>query len=351
LSEIVVPRPGPAGHLRVATVPGEHPYLDAVLPDGVLRVAADTGGRSAWLDAEYLTAQAAEVDVLHVIAGSLPMSASDTDAWTTVVRRTGVPLVVTVFDLLGPDGADAGPARSRHRAQLRALLATAEVVLTLTPGAADEIADRFDRTAIVVAHPSLAGPTLDVGRETRLVGLELGRLGAGPGWAADLVRGTLSGAVSGGGRLCVDAHPDVDLDAQLPELPALARAGELELRRTWPAGPAECVRRLQELHVCVLPPDTGRTHSGWVEMCRDAGTRAVVPGGGHHRGQWSDVVAYGCDPQTGPDTASLTSAVVAALTRPAPARADRAHRVEQREAVRQVHARVYEQVAADRAAV
>src|SRR3712207_8724364 len=48
----------------------------------------------------------------------------------------------------------AQPSRRRHDAHLEAMLATAEVVLTLTPGAADEITERFGRTAIVVAHPS-----------------------------------------------------------------------------------------------------------------------------------------------------------------------------------------------------
>jgi hypothetical protein len=87
-----------------------------------------------------------------------------------------------------------------------------------------------------------------------------------------------------------------------------------------------------------------------VELCRDAGTRVVVPGGGWHEQQWSDVVLYGNDPRAGLDAASLTSAVVAALTRPAPPRVDPAWRAEQLAAVRRVHAQVYEQVAADRAA-
>ena len=101
-----------------------------------------------------------------------------------------------------------------------------------------------------------------------------------------------------------------------------------------------------DLHVSVLPW-WGGSHSGWVELCRDAGTRAVVPAGGWQGQQWSDVVLYGNDPQAGLDGASLTSAVVAALTRPAPGRVDHTWRSEQRAAVRRVHAQVYEQVAAD----
>ena len=340
---------GPEQHrqrpVRVVTVPFSSPYLDAVLPAGAVRVGPDTSP-SPWLDPDHLLAHAADVDVLHLHGGYDHLTVPEMEAWTAAVRRSGVPLVVTVHDLVPRESPDGTLMPARHRNHLRALLATAEVVLTLTPGAADEIADRFGRTAIVVAHPSLAAPTPGVGRETRLVGLHLGRLGPRVHEPLELVRAALSGAVSGGGRLRVDVHPDVDLGTRLPELRDLAATGTLELARTWEPGPAAWVRHLQELHVAVLPW-WGGSHSGWVELCRDAGTRVVVPAGGWQGQQWSDVVLYGNDPQTGLDAASLTSAVVAALTRPAPARVDRRWRSEQRAAVRRVHAQVYEQVAAD----
>ena len=337
--------------LRVVSIPFGGPYIDAVLPADIVRVGPATGA-GPWLDPDHLSAHAGDLDVLHLHGGYDHLTVPEMDAWTAALRRTGVPLVVTVHDLAAVDGADSGThpgaARTRARAHLRALMATAEVVLTLTPGAADEIADRFGRTAIVAAHPSLAPATPGVGRETRLVGLHLGRLGPDIPQAAELVHGALSGAVSGGGRLRVDVHPDVDLDVRLPEVVALADAGELHLVRSWPADPGAWVAQLQELHVSVVP-QRSRTHSAWIELCRDAGTRAVVPRGGHQREQWSDVVLYGNDPVTGLDTASLTSAVVAALTRPAPARVDPAWRAEQLAAVRRVHAQVYASVAADRA--
>ena len=341
----------PQRPLRVGTVPYASSYGDAVLPDGVVRIGPDAVP-SPWLDPRHLSAHADELDVLHVHGGFEHLTVPEMDAWTAAVRRCDVPLVVTVHDLDAVVGADSGThpgaARTRARAHLRALLATAEVVLTLTPGAADEIADRFGRTAIVVAHPSLADPTPGIGRETRLVGLHLGRLGPDVPEAGELVRAALSGAVSGGGRLRVDVHPGLDLAARLPELVVLADAGELELVRSDPADPGDWVRHLQELHVSVVP-QRSRTHSAWIELCRDAGTRAVVPGGGHQQEQWSDVVLYGNDPMAGLDTASLTSAVVAALTRPAPPRVDRSWRADQLAAVRRVHAQVYEQVAADHA--
>jgi hypothetical protein len=333
--------------LRVATVPFATPYGDAVLPDDVVRVGP-AAVPSPWLDPDHLTAHARDVDVLHLHGGYDHLTVPEMDAWTAAVRRTGVPLVVTVHDLRPAEAPDGTPMRTRHRAHLRALLTTAEVVLTLTPGIADDIADRFGRTAIVVAHPSLAAPTPGIGRETRLVGLHLGRLGPELHEPVEVVRAALSGAVSGGGRLRVDVHPDVDLATRLPELLELADAGELELARSWEADPAGWVRHLQELHVSVVPQRSG-AHSTWVELCRDAGTRVVVPGGGRHEQQWSDVVLYGNDPVTGLDTTSLVSAVIAALTRPAASRVDPAWRAEQLAAVRRVHAQVYDQVATDRA--
>jgi hypothetical protein len=77
----------------------------------------------------------------------------------------------------------------------------------------------------------------------------------------------------------------------------------------------------------------------------------VAPGGGRFAEQWSDVVTYedgDADGEGGLDAVSLTAAVAAALTRPAPRPADRAWRDEQRAAVQRVHAQVYASVAGDR---
>ncbi len=108
--------------------------------------------------------------------------------------------------------------------------------------------------------------------------------------------------------------------------------------------------QLQQLHVAVLPQRCG-THSRDLEICRDVGTRVVAPGCGWFADQWSDVVTYGNDEDGGLDPVSLTVAITVALTRPMPRPADRAWRAEQRAAVQRVHAEVYRQVAADRAAV
>jgi hypothetical protein len=326
--------------IRVATVPHADAYVAAVLPDGVVHVGPDDVP-SPWLDPGHLAAHADDIDVLHVHDGYGFLDERAMERWTETVRRLGIPLVVTVHQLRDP--AQRTPAR--HDAHLAALLSTAELVLTLTPGAAGDIADRFGRTPIVVAHPSLAVPEPGLGAERGLVGLPLGPAS----WAlpdpAAVVRAALSGAVSGGGRLRVlVARPDaVFLDEDVRRL---AGTGDLELV----VHDGDLPRQLQQLHVAVLAERCG-THSRDLEICRDVGTRVVAPGCGWFADQWSEVVTYGHDEEHGLDAVSLTAAVGAALTSPMPRPADRLWRAEQRAAVQRVHADVYANVAADRSLV
>jgi hypothetical protein len=329
------PTAAPEPGMRVAAIPFADPYVDAVLPPGTVRIGP-ASTPSPWLDGEYLAAHAGEIDVLHLHAGLGTLPAAGLERWAETVRRVGVPLVVTVHRLR------AASPPTRDDAQLAAVLANAEVVLTLTPGAADEIAERFGRTAIVVAHPSVAVPVTGLGAERGLVGLALGGPSPAPHDPGPLVRAALSGAVSGGGRLRVLAEPG----AALPAVQALAAEDEIELREVCRGGEGWAAE-LQQLHVAVLTQRCG-THSRDLEICRDVGTRVVAPGCGWLADQWSDVVTYGNDEDGGLDPVSLSAAIAAALTRPMPRPADRAWRDEQRAAVQRVHAQVYAQVAADR---
>jgi hypothetical protein len=332
-------RPAPE-RLRLATVPPSGPYVDAVLPRDVVRVG-HLGEPSPWLDAAHLAEFASELDVLHLHTGSAPVTDAAVECWSETVRRCGIPLVVTVHAVRRPGAHGSVHTHAAEDAHLEAVLTTAEVVLTLTDGAADAIAERFGRTAIVVAHPSVVRPDPELGAERGLVGL---RLRAGDHEVCDqvtLVRAALSGAVSGGGRLRVLASTQADV---APAVRELARQQELELVLHDEAGWAA---QLQQLHVAVLPEPCG-THSRDLEICRDVGTRVVAPSCGWAAGQWSEVVSYGEDDRGELDSVSLNAAVAAALTRAMPRPADRDWREEQLAAVRQVHAEVYTQVAADR---
>lgn len=325
--------PGNPG-MRVATIPFADPYVDAVLPRGTVRVGP-SAVPSPWLDPAHVEAHAGEVDVLHLHVGLVPLRPSALETWAETVRRVGLPLVVTVHRL-----HDRSHHGDRSDAALAAVLAHAEVVLTLTPGAADEIAERFGRTAIVVAHPTVAVPVAELGAERGLVGLVMAN--PLPREPARLVRAALSGAVSGGGRLRVLVEPGADVVA----VRDLAAEDELELLEVCRGGEGWAAE-LQQLHVAVLPERCGG-HSRDLEVCRDVGTRVVAPGCGWFAEQWSDVVTYGAGEGGGVDAVSVAAAVAAALTRPLPRPADRAWRDEQLAAVRNVHAQVYAQVAADR---
>ena len=330
---------GPSAPVRLAVLSAADAYIDAVLPPGVVRVRPFTTP-SPWWDADHLAAHAGDVDVLHVHSGFRHIDPAALECWAETVRRLGVPLVVTVHQLRGPRERD----RPRHDAQLGALLSTAELVLTLTPGAADEISTRFARTPIVVAHPSVAVPVPELGAERGLVGVRLGMASPGVPAPLEVVRAALSGARSGGGRLrvLVDEAAEPDLH---PAVRRLADEGDVELV----LHPGDRAAQLQQLHVAVLPERCG-SHSADLEICRDVGTRVVAPGCGWFSDQWSDAVTYAHD-EDGLDSVSLTAAVSAALARPMPRPADRAWREEQRAAVQQVHAEVYAHVAADRIAV
>jgi hypothetical protein len=319
------------GLIRLATIPHDDAYVAAVLPPGVVRVEPAT----PWLDVAHLEAHADEIDVLHLHAGDAGVAAVAGQCWAETVRRLRMPLVVTVHRVPRSGAGVPGAFGARYDAHLEAVLATAEVVLTLTPGAADEIAERFRRTAIVVAHPTVAEPDPEGGAERGLVGLRLGPPSALVPDAGALVRATLSGAVSGGGRLRVLA---ADERWAGPVVRELAARGDLELV-VRAADPAQ----LQELHVAVLPEPCG-THSRDLEVCRDVGTRVVAPTCGWFAEQWSEVVPYATDWRGRLDPLSLTSAVDAALTRPMPRPAEREWRAEQRAAVQQVHAAVYRQL-------
>jgi hypothetical protein len=336
------PSPGglesPPDRIRVATVPAAGPYVEAVLPPDVDRVGP-AGGPGPWLDATYLAEHAAEIDVLHLHTGSGRVMDAAAQCWSETVRRSGLPLVVTVHRVRGAGSLRHAAPSDAEDAHLDAVLGTAEVVLTLTSGAADAIAERFGRTAIVVAHPSIARPDPELGSERGLVGLRL-RAVPLPDQEA-MVRAAWSGAVSGGGRLRVLVEAGADVDRCVRER---AARGELELvvHRA-----DERAAQFQQLHVAVLPEPPG-THSRDLEICRDVGTRVVAPSTGWLQGQWGDVVCYGDDVLGRLDPVSLTGAVAAALTRPMLLPADRAWRAEQLAAVRRVHAEIYAQVAGDR---
>lgn len=332
--------------VRVATVPAQHPYLDSALPPDVQRVDVPGVRDAPWapsplLDADVLAARADKFDLLHLHFGFDHLSTDELRRWTGALVALDVPLVLTVHDLRNPH--HDSPAQ--HDEHLRVLLSAAAQVLTLTDGAAREIAARWGRSATVVPHPAVLDRT---GTSTHgLVGVHLKSLRRNVIEPDRVVAAVLGGVRFGGGTLRVDVHPDTVDDPALAGTRALAAGGELELREHERFTDDELADYLQSLHASVLAQRFG-THSGWLEACRDVGTAVVAPSCGYYGEQWSQVHVYTHDEQHGLDAGSLTAAVHAALDIPPPPPVDPAFRARQRAEVQRAHTDVYRRALAGR---
>lgn len=338
----------PRTPLRLASIPPRHPYVAAVRPESVSAVEVDRV--SGWdpdplLAPARMRTAAGGIDVLHLHFGYDHLSVAAMDDWLAVVRERRVPLVVTVHDLRNPHHVTG----DRHNAHLDLLMRHADEVLTLTDGAAAEIERRFRRRATVVAHPSLLAGTSIVdapSTEPGLVVVHLKSLRINVIDPGRVVAAVVRGAVTAGGRVRVDAHGDVLHRAELDAVRHCAARDEIELAVHERFTDEELIDYLASAHVCVLPYRFG-THSGWLELCRDLGTRVVAPSCGYfggHDGQWSDVAVFDCDESSGLGEQSLATAVAASLVAPPLPPADGKQRAAQLRRTRAAHADVYARV-------
>lgn len=265
------------------------------------------------LDAAYLNHDAEHFDLLHVHFGydsTAPAVLRDVCA-TLADRRA--PLVVTVHDLHNPHFADP----REHLARLDVLIPAADAVVTLTPGAAEAIADRWGRPATVLPHPHVL-PLTAIGsgrarsdRPVVAVHAKSLRANIDPLPVLD----ALLAAGEPGWRLRLDIDDDVRRSPRAGALDA-ARLDELtrrgvDVRRHPRFTDIELQQYLAEIDVLVLPYRFG-SHSGWVEACYDAGVAAVVPTGGYFHQQHGDPT-YDYDTD-GDLVGSLRRAVHAGLT-------------------------------------
>lgn len=330
--------------VRLASIPARHPYVDAVRPPSATAVEGDRVAGWApdpFLVPACLAARAERLDVVHVHFGYDHLSVPAMQAWLATVREIRVPLVVTVHDLRNPHHQ----SRELHDEHLRLLLNEADEVLTLTAGAAEEISRRFGRRPTVVPHPSLLDPSqVRPGvTEPGLVTIHLKSLRSNVIDPGPLVAAAVEGAATAGGRVRVDVHADVVRRSELDPVRASADRGEIELAVHERFSDAALNDYLSRAQVCILPYRYG-THSGWLELCRDLGTRVVAPGCGHfggESGQWNEVFSFACDEAGGLDGRDLSETVAAALAAPGLTPADTASRATELDAVRAKHAEVY----------
>ncbi len=332
--------------VRLLTIPSRHPYVAAVTPTGTRVVEPDRVRN--WepdpvFTAGSLTRLAAHLDLVHLHFSFDHLDGPAVRGWLAELRSVGRPLVLTVHDLRNPHH----DTRERHDELLAELIPAATAVLTLTPGAAAEIAERFGVQAVVLPHPGLVDPTptAAVHTESGLAVLHLKSLRRNLVDPLPIVAAAARGARSAGGRLRVDRHPEVAEDPRLRGLDELATELEVELVTHPRFDDLELERYLRRAHVSVLPYRWG-SHSGWLELARDLGTRVVAPDCGFYGDQWSDVVSYGNNETDGLDAAGLTAAVASALSRPAPAPAERSARLAETTAVRRAHAQLYRRLTA-----
>lgn len=329
--------------LRVATVPDHHPYLDAVLPQDVDRVHFPFSVDDPWaptplLDADTLISRANDIDVVHLHFGYESLSAEAMSTWTATVRRAGIGLVVTVHDLRNPHDLDRRP----HDRHLDALLAAADQVGTLTPGAAAELEARYGRKVRVLPHPTLTStrPALRKTQGRPVVGIHLKSLRTNIHEPDRLVLAAANGARAARATLRVDLHPDVATSPELSAVRAAAADGRIDLRVHQRFDDVDLAAYLSDLDVSVLPYRFG-SHSGWLELCRDLGTRVVVPDCGYYADQWSSATVYGNNESTGLNALSLAAAVERAVRGDRVATADPAARAAERDEARRVTAEMY----------
>ncbi|MEW1760669.1 glycosyltransferase [Streptomyces cyaneofuscatus] len=349
---------GSGGTIRIASVPANHVYVRHLSPpegDRVTRLddprpcGAPSGSQQWWppvmLDPGWVDEHADAFDVFHLHFGFDAQTPEALKELLAALRRNGKPLVYTVHDLVNPHHVDEG----EHRAQLDVLIPGADRLITLTPGAAQEIAARWGRTATVLPHPHVVEPDGLVrprpGHDAFTVGLHAKSIRPNMDplpvvrVLADVLP-ELPGAV-----LRVDCHPDVDDPAShwyapgvLDELRGMSREGRLELSVHDYFDDDALWDYLIGLDVSVLPYRFG-THSGWLEACYDLGTTVLAPSCGFYA-QQRPCLTYGHDRQ-GLDAESLREAVRTAYEERPVRRADPVERGAERFRIARAHEVLY----------
>ena len=369
--------------LRVLAVPADHPYSRHIrdslhipasrpipasrhIPAEGDRPPVDVAPPGNWwppkeIDSHWVTAHSGEFDLMHLHFGVESFSLDHLKETVTALRRKTRPLVYTVHDLSNPQLADQTP----HLRQLELLVGAATALITLTPGAAAQINQRFGRDATVIPHPHVlpldvlppdatprpAAPHPGVAavRQT-VIGLSLKDFR--PNVDAVGVTATLLAAVrelrSRGTllRVIIDHQPRVRDDAAFAEVRRLvANAGDIAT--VWEHDrltDSELFAFLNGLDVCVLPYRHG-THSGWLELCWDLGVAVVAPRVGYFAEQHPESGEIAAFDLGGSDSlAAALSAVLASPDATAPGTFARAKtQARRREVRRRQRAQIAEQ--------
>ena len=291
--------------MRVASVPASHVYVRHLSEpggvDSVVRLAdpAPADGRTVpggwWpplmLEQGWVSANHDKFDVFHVHFG---FDAIGPEVLTQVVedlKTHGKPLVYTVHDLRNPHP----PGLEDHIRQQEVLVAAADELVTLTPGAAQEIWNRWGRRCRVLSHPHVLESdrierTRDVG-DRFVVGVHAKSLRANmdPLPIVEALVEILS--VLPSAVLQIDVHDEIFDPANHWFAPRTGAAlleydryGHVRVQVHPYFSDGELWDYLASLDVSVLPYRFG-SHSGWLEACFDLGTAVIVPSCGFYSQQ------------------------------------------------------------------
>lgn len=298
--------------VRVLSVPSDHSYVQHLLdPDPAAEQAfvllpdppVPGAAPGVWwphpgLDAGWVLEHAGEFDVVHVHFGTESKTVEELVDWLAALRRTRVPLVLTVHDIAHPHLRD----QTSYHDQLDVLVPAADALLTLTEGAADVVEERWGRRPEVVRHPHVVPLPLVGAPRPRHEGFRVGlhlkslRTNLDPVPVIDPLREAVRRV--DGARLHVHAHPellDEDFGRYDPRVAVALRTLEEDPVAEVHVQPRMSDPQLWDYLRCIdvsVLTYAWATHSGWVEACRDVGTWVLAPDVGHLLEQ-GGVLAWG----------------------------------------------------------
>lgn len=351
--------------MRVASAPYGHVYIqhlaDPDTSDGVLRLPDPTPERSVpgapwWplvmLDVEWINDHARDFDVFHLHFGFDAVAPAELQRIADALHANGKPLVYTVHDLRNPHQTDP----SIHDAALDVLIPSADQLITLTRGAAEEIERRWGREATVIPHPHVV-PLDELNRprvehDTVTVGMHLKsmRTNMNP---LPVLRTLLDEVRERQMKLLVDVHADVvtpGMTHHNPEVAALLDSvrdrDDVQVHVHDFYTDDELWEYIAGLDLSVLAYRFG-THSGWLEACHDLGTRVLAPSVGFYHQQHPGILSFDWDDHGQPVEGQIAEALDQ-LENMGPWRATREERIEQRRRIANAHAEIYRTALAGR---
>ena len=337
--EHVVATTGP----RVLSAPPRHDYVDRLHGAAATLVHRGAGDDEARIwDPGWVAAEHARWDVAHLHFGWEGRPVTALSDLLEAHAAAGTPVVWTAHDLRNPHTT----AASDDDGYLAVLARHAAHVVTLTDGAADEVARRFDRRAEVVPH----GPILPVAdldrwravprseRPTVLLNAKSFRRNLDVEAAVDAARELADGG--GEVQLVVGVH---DEDGVRERAATLAGPGvHVDVHRRWSLD--ELCHAIRRAHALLLPYRWG-SHSGLLELAADLGTPVIATTVGFLAEQ-HPTIPVAVHHQDGPAVEDLRTAFRRVADAEVPDAVPIAERAADLDRFRDAHRRIYAELAA-----